>query len=199
MFRFAWRRITAFCVAVVMVLLVFPQAGMAAAVTITNGPVWYDTTGGTIQAHGGGIIKVGSTYYWIGEDKLHNSATFRNVVCYSSTDLKNWKWVSYPLKPTSHAELASSKVERPKVIYNSTTGKYVMWMHYENAADYSLGRVAVASSDSVCGNYTYHGSFRPLNYESRDMTVFKDDDGSAYLISASNSGGAPTIRLLPSS
>ncbi|SEK98607.1 F5/8 type C domain-containing protein [Stigmatella aurantiaca] len=160
----------------------------AASVAITNGPVWYDTTGGTLQAHGGAVIKVGSTFYWIGEDKLHNSATFRNVVCYSSPDLKNWKWVGYPLKPSSHAELASSKIERPKVIYNAATGKYVMWMHYENAADYSLARVAVASSSSVCGSYTYHGSFRPLGYESRDMTVFKDDDGSAYLLSASNSG-----------
>ncbi|WNG20234.1 family 43 glycosylhydrolase [Cystobacter fuscus] len=167
---------------------VYAHRAELASVTINNGPVWYDTTGGTIQAHGGSVIKVDSTYYWIGEDKLHDSATFRNVVCYSSPDLKNWKWVGYPLKPSSHAELASSKIERPKVIYNQTTGKYVMWMHYENATDYSLGRVAVASSNSVCGSYTYHGSFRPLGYESRDMTVFKDEDGSAYLLSASNSG-----------
>lgn len=167
----------------------------AASVTITNGPVWNDTTGGTIQAHGGSVIKVGSTYYWFGEDKLHNAASFRNVVCYSSTDLKNWKWVSYPLKPSSNAELANSKVERPKVIYNESTGKYVMWMHYENASDYSLGRVAVATSDTVSGSYTYQGSFRPLDYESRDMTLFKDDDGSAYLISASNSGGGANDSL----
>ncbi|MGF7035116.1 hypothetical protein J2T17_006108 [Paenibacillus mucilaginosus] len=181
------------CLALLVTLV--PQPAAAASVTINSGPVWYDTTGGTIQAHGGGVIKVGSTYYWIGEDKIHNSATFKNVVCYSSTDLKNWKWVSYPLQPSSHAELASSKVERPKVIYNESTGKYVMWMHYENAADYSLGRVAVASSSSVCGKYTYHGSFRPLGYESRDMTVFKDDDGSAYLLSASNSGGGANDSL----
>ncbi|WP_438445402.1 family 43 glycosylhydrolase [Gorillibacterium sp. sgz5001074] len=190
-----WPKRAAWWLSLLLLLVLYPQSGMAAGVTITNGPVWYDTTGGTIQAHGGGIIKSGSTYYWIGEDKIHNSATFRDVVCYSSTDLKNWKWVSYPLKTTSAAELASSKVERPKVIYNASTGKYVMWMHYENAADYSLGRVAVASSDSVCGNYTYHGSFRPLNYESRDMTVFKDDDGSAYLITASNSGGGANDSL----
>ncbi|MFD0671029.1 family 43 glycosylhydrolase [Cohnella sp. GCM10027633] len=186
------------CLSLVFVLSLLNaqlRTAHAANVTITNGPVWYDTTGGTIQAHGGSIIKVGSTYYWIGEDKLHNSASFRNVVCYSSSDLKNWQWVSYPLKPSSHAELQNSKVERPKVIYNSTTGKYVMWMHYENATDYSLGRVAVASSSNVCGAYTYHGSFRPLNYESRDMTVFKDDDGSAYLLSASNSGGGANDSL----
>lgn len=179
------------CVALLLSLCVtaVPNVGHAAAVTINNGPVWYDTTGGTIQAHGGSIIKVGSTYYWIGEDRLNNSHNFSNVVCYSSTDLKNWAWVSYPLKNTSAAELASSKIERPKVIYNSSTGKYVMWMHYENGTDYSLGRAAVASSSSVCGSYTYHGSFRPMNYESRDLTVFKDDDGTAYLVSASNKNG----------
>ncbi len=195
--EFNWKQwIIGGCMVVFLYLLTGqPGSVAAAAVTINNGPVWYDTTGGTIQAHGGSVIQVGATYYWIGEDKLHNSASFRNVVCYSSTDLKNWKWVSYPLKPTSSTELASSKVERPKVIYNEATHKYVMWMHYENGTDYSLGRVAVATSDTVWGNYTYLGSFRPLGYESRDMTVFKDDDGSAYLISASNSGGGANDSL----
>ena len=42
------------------------------------------------------------------------------------------------------------------------------------------------SSSTVDGNYTYRGSFRPLGYDSRDMTVFRDDDGTAYMISAAN-------------
>jgi hypothetical protein len=28
----------------------------------------------------------------------------------------------------------------------------------------------------------YIGSFRPLNFQSRDMGLFKDDDGTAYLL-----------------
>lgn len=30
---------------------------------------------------------------------------------------------------------------------------------------------------------TFRGSFQPLGFQSRDMGLFKDDDGSAYLLS----------------
>ena len=169
------------------------QTANAAAVTIQNGTQWRDTTNGSLQAHGGHIIKVGSTYYWYGEDKSHNSATFKNVCVYSSTDLKSWTWRSYALTPSSDPELASCKIERPKVLYNSSTGRYVMWAHYENAGDYNLARVAVASSSSPTGPFTYHGSFRPNNNESRDFTVFQDTDGQAYLFSSSNTNS--NLRL----
>ncbi len=158
----------------------------AAAQTITNGTPWKDTSGASLQAHAGSILQVGSTYYWYGEDKIHNSANLKAVSIYSSTDLKNWTFQSNALTTTSAPELASSKIERPKVIYNATTGKYVLWGHYENGTDYSLARVAVASSSSPTGPFTYHGSFQPNGMQSRDMTLFKDTDGTAYLISSSD-------------
>lgn len=164
----------------------------AATVTIPNGTAWTDSTGGSIQAHGGGITKVGSTYYWYGEDKIQNSALFSHVCCYSSTDLKTWTWKSYVLTTSSASELANCKIERPKVIYNSTTGLYVMWMHYENATDYTLSRVAVATSSTPTGPFIYLGSLQP-NGGSHDMTIFKDDDGSAYLITAAD--GNTNTRL----
>lgn len=43
---------------------------------IVPGATWYDTSGNVIQAHGGGFLKVDSTYYWFGEDKAANSALF---------------------------------------------------------------------------------------------------------------------------
>ena len=71
------------------------------------------------------------------------------------------------------------------MIYNAGTGQYVMWMHKENGVDYSQARAAVATSATVDGDYTYLGSFRPLGqHMSRDITVFCDDDGTAYMISA---------------
>ena len=68
-------------------------------------------------------------------------------------------------------------VERPKVIFNSSTGQYVMYMHIDTPG-YGTGRVGIASSPSVCGGlYTYHGSVTPLGLQSWDMNLFKDDDG----------------------
>src|SRR5262249_17905358 len=72
-----------------------------------------------------------------------------------------------------------------------------MWMHWENGSDYGEARAAVAVGDTVDGNYTYRGSFRPLvssgvmdhgkpGYMSRDCGLYVDTDGAGYFISASN-------------
>ena len=38
------------------------------------GEVWPDDKGVHINAHGGGILRVGDTYYWFGEHKTEGSA-----------------------------------------------------------------------------------------------------------------------------
>ena len=155
----------------------------AATVTITNGVQFTDMAGAAVRAHGGGMIKVDQYYYWFGENRNDNN-TFRAVSVYRSTDLRSWEFRRNILTQSSAAELNVSNIERPKIIYNSSTGQYVLWMHWENGSDYGQARVAVATSSTVDGNYSYRGSFRPLGFDSRDMTVYRDDDGSAYLISS---------------
>lgn len=78
-------------------------------------------------------------------------------------------------------------VERPKVIYNDKTKKYVMWFHKdgEGVGTYNLAETGIAVSDSPTGPFKLVDSIRPNNHESRDMTLFKDDDGKAYLIYSS--------------
>ncbi|GAA2308222.1 RICIN domain-containing protein [Streptomyces hawaiiensis] len=156
----------------------------AAPQTITNGTQFTDTSGSPVHAHGGGVLKVGSYYYWFGEHRNADN-TFRYVDAYRSTDLKNWEFRNHVLTEASDPELATANIERPKVMYNASTGKFVMWMHKENGTDYSEARAAVAVSDTVDGNYTWKGSFRPLGqHMSRDITVFVDTDGAGYMISA---------------
>jgi hypothetical protein len=41
-------------------------------------------------------------------------------------------------------------------------------------------------SDRVTGPYRYLGSVRPNGCDSRDLTVFQDDDGRAYLVHSSD-------------
>jgi hypothetical protein len=170
----------------------------AASVTITPAGTWDDNNGTLIQAHGGGITKVGSTYYWFGEDKTgeaSGSAFFQNVPCYSSTDLAHWTFVNNVLTKQSSGDLGPNRIiERPKVIYNSTTSQYVMYMHVDNAS-YGEAKVGVATSSTICGNYTYRGSFQPLGFQSRDMNLFKDDDGSAYLLSEDRANGLRIDKL----
>jgi hypothetical protein len=157
----------------------------AATVTVTSGAQFRDTSGNPVHAHGGGVLKVGDYYYWFGENRNADN-TFRYVSAYRSTDLRTWEFRNHVLTQQSHAELNVANIERPKVIYNASTGQFVMWMHKENGRDYGEARAAVATSSTVDGNYTYRGSFRPLNHMSRDITLFRDDDGTAYMISAAN-------------
>ncbi|MET9071627.1 RICIN domain-containing protein [Streptomyces sp. NPDC004232] len=158
----------------------------AAPQTITNGTQFTDTSGNALHAHGGGVIKAGSYYYWFGEDR-NSDNTFRSVDAYRSTDLKNWEFRARVLTQSSAPELSTAYIERPKVVYNAATGMFVMWMHKENGVDYTQARVAFAVSSTVDGGYTYRGSFQPLGrYQSRDMTTFVDTDGTAYLVSSAN-------------
>lgn len=76
-------------------------------------------------------------------------------------------------------------VERPKVLYCEKTGKYVMWAHYENGRNYLDAAALVATCDTPDGDFVYHGAFNPYGEMSRDCTLFKDEDGTAYFISAS--------------
>lgn len=162
--------------------------------------IWPDTEGNHINAHGGGIMKHGDTYYWYGEYKVGETilpewATWEcyrtdvtGVSCYSSKDLLNWKFEGLALKAVPddpESDLHPSKViERPKVIYNAKTKKFVMWVHAESA-DYSMAAAGVAISDTPEGPFEYLGSFRPNETMSRDQTLFVDDDGTAYQFSSS--------------
>ncbi len=154
----------------------------AALQAIKPGDIWPDNRGQHIQAHGGGIIKLGVTYYWFGEDRSQGlERDKRYVSCYSSTDLANWTFRNQVMKSADPENFGPKWVlERPKVFYNTGTKKYVMYMHID--ADYRLARVGVATCDTVDGDYKYLKSFRPLGHESRDIGQFIDDDGSAYLI-----------------
>jgi len=45
------------------------EGGEPKVIVHTDPMKWLDTKGNLIQAHGGGILKRGDTYYWYGEDK----------------------------------------------------------------------------------------------------------------------------------
>jgi hypothetical protein len=170
----------------------------AATVSFTTGAARTDQSGNTLQLHGLGIIKVGNTWYGFGEDKTGETSadtSFQDITCYTSTDLANWTYQGQALSRQSSGDLGPSRVvERPKVIYNASTGTYVMYMHIDST-NYSEAKVGVATSSTPCGPYTYRGSFRPLGNLSRDLGLFQDTDGTAYLLSEDRNNGLRIDRL----
>jgi len=164
--------------------LAAPAPAQAATAVFDNGQTITTTSGDLMHAHGGGMLKVGGTYYMVGEQR--DEYLFDQVSMYSSTDLVTWTFANDILNAQSDPDLSPSNIERPKVIYNASTGKYVLWAHKENGVDYGDAEVAVAVSSTVAGDYDYQGSFRPAGFDSRDMTLFVDTDGTGYLISAAD-------------
>ncbi|MES1249316.1 MAG: family 43 glycosylhydrolase, partial [Chitinophaga rupis] len=163
--------------------IVFVYGIAGAQAVIRPGAVWPDDQGNHIQAHGGGIVKIGKYYYWYGEERRQGLDTnYRYVSCYRSDDLANWKFMGDALQLSDPEHLGRRWVlERPKVYFNRRTKTYVMYFHLDDAR-YKLARVGVAVSKKPQGPFRYLESFRPLDKESRDIGQFIDDDGTAYLI-----------------
>ncbi len=143
-----------------------------------NGHIWPDNNGKHINAHGGGILFDQNTYYWFGEHKVEgNEGNYAQVGvhCYSSKDLYNWKDEGIALHVVtdseSHPITKGCILERPKVIYNAKTKKYVMWFHLElKGRGYGSAYSGVATADTVVGPYKFYRAGRanpgqwPINY-----------------------------------
>jgi len=153
------------------------------------GALWLDTEGHHINAHGGGIVLVKDTYYWYGE-KRGDKTTSAGVSVYSSKDLYHWKNEGIALSPVEDDKSDLTKgciIERPKVIYNKKTKKFVMWFHLElKGQGYAAARAGVAIADRATGPFRYIESFRPNGNMSRDMGLFVDEDETAYHIYSSD-------------
>jgi beta-xylosidase len=225
---------------------------MTANKTFHPGELWPDNNGVHINAHGGGVLFHAGTYYWFGEHKIEGeagNAAHVGVHVYSSRDLYNWKdeGIALPISDDPKSDITRGCIlERPKVIFNPRTKKFVMWFHLEpKDAGYSGSLSGVAVADKVTGPYQFLRSSRPnasawpenvpvetkrtlaaeelarldkmdlggaprpyypkqllfrrdfaSGQMARDMTLFVDDDGSAYYIYASEGNGTLHISKL---
>lgn len=164
-----------------------------------TGEKWFDTSGNFINAHGGGMLFHQGIYYWFGEHKRLNGKALDGVHCYSSKDLYNWDDEGLVLKVTGGPSPIESGciLERPKVIFNESTGKFVMWFHLElKDTGYKSALSGLAVSEKVTGPYRFIDCFRPNGSMARDMTLFVDDDGKAYHFYASENNQTMHVSLL---
>ena len=168
-------------------------------------------------------------WWWVGEDK---TLGYRGGIrAYSSKDLYNWKSEGIVMRNVSSRKQletedyfvgiyegysddqldcvyesindTTSVIERPKMIYNEKTDKYVIWFHAdgplsEGGSNYEAAAAGVAISDSPKGPFRFIDRYRlntcPEGQEdmfpqskgmARDMNLFVDDDGEGYIIYSS--------------
>ena len=151
------------------------------------GQAWLDTEGKRIQAHGGSLIFWENTYYWYGENKEKtdgvNGIWHWGVRCYSSKDLYNWKdeGIIIPPEPDDpNSSLhPSACMDRPHIIYNRMTKKFVCWLKIMNRDQTQSETVLTA--DNLLGPYTkVCEGLRPLGMSAGDFDLAVAEDGKAY-------------------
>jgi len=177
------------------------QCSWQAVAQFRPGAVWLDTAGNPIQAHGGGILVWSNRFYWYGEDRV--PGTPDAVSCYVSTNLSDWTRIGGALARSAlpHVDGRPTFVERPKVLFNPQTGKFVMWMHLEQFG-YRYSHAGIAVADNPAGPFSFLKAIRPVTNDFgfaehdptrqkqlggtfRDMNLFIDTDNHAYVFYAS--------------
>lgn len=155
--------------------------------SIRPGQVWLDTEGKRIQAHGGSVVYIDGIYYFYGENKEKtdgkNGIWHWGVRCYASRDLYNWedKGLIIPPEPDNPDSSLhpTSQMDRPHIIYNKDTKKYVAWLKIMNKDGTQTETVLTA--DSFLGPYTkVREGLRPLNMSAGDFDLAVAQDGKAY-------------------
>ncbi|GMI11724.1 hypothetical protein TrVE_jg8603 [Triparma verrucosa] len=133
-------------------------------------------------------------YYWYGEHTnddagragfVSTSDMKGGVGACSTDDFVTWKNEGIMFHYSNITDMVFGtagpfNVERPKVLYNNATKKYVMWMTLDDAAK-TLGLAGVAVSSYPDGPFDFVRSFYPDGNETHDQTVYQTDDGTAYL------------------
>ena len=105
-------------------------------------------------------------------------------------------------------------IERPKILYNAKNDNYVLWFHSDgptekNSYSYDVGMAGLAISDSPFGPFRFAGRFRlsecpagqldcyPVSKgEARDLNLFADEDGTAYIVYTSENNKTIYISRL---
>ncbi len=195
------------------------------------GAPWPDDRGVHINAHGGGILRHGDRWYWFGEHKTpgtDGNVAQVGVHVYSSRDLYDWRDEGIALAVSDDPAspiVRGCIIERPKVVRDPVSGRFVMWFHLERKGrGYAAAHAGVAVADAVTGPYRFIRAGRvnpgrwPVNVTpqdrartdsylvkdmpggqmARDMTVFVDAQGTGWHVYSSEENRTLQVaRLTP--
>jgi hypothetical protein len=181
------------------------QALASSRAVIHNHTEWHDTKGNLIDCHEGGILRVGPRYYWYGRGYHGNDtgvfgtegARFRcGFNCYSSSNLVDWAFEGKILSYPDSGWLTEGTWHRPRVLFNETTKKYVLWF-------FCLGipggkawvKDVVAVAEKPAGPFTIVGQPAISIDPSGDLAMLQDVDGKGYLANGDWKRNCLILRL----
>lgn len=126
-------------------------------------------------------FKIGNLYYSYKMESIEkdNVRGWQMTESFSKDGLTGWS------KPREIAFYPGVKFEGNSFHYNPKTGKVVFSSHYEDAKGYTAAKIFLAQITPK-GTIVVGTKERPLGHDSRDQSLFIDDDNTAYLLSATN-------------
>lgn len=191
-----------------VVLLNLCLCGVAFQVNISNVEPKRDALGQLMDVHDGNIVQwsAGGLYYWYGMGYTnctlergilpprdcpgiyHESGgcgfrTDHALNVYASPDLVEWTFQGEAL-PMAGRPLGI--YYRPKVVFNSKTREYVLWINYVPDGipllTYSKAKYIVATSKSAAGPFQIVNAEANVQFGGGgDFDVFVDKDGAGYI------------------
>ncbi|MCI2050943.1 MAG: family 43 glycosylhydrolase [Atopobiaceae bacterium] len=168
--------------------------------SIRPGKVWLDTSGAPIQAHGAGMYRDGELWYWYGENKERTTGRNRiwtwGIRCYSSKDLCNWEDKGLIIPPGLNDKESSLNpampVDRPHIIRNSRTGRYVCWLKLSGKQGYFV----VLESERLCGPYRIvRDHMKPYGCDAGDFDIWQDAAGNGFIMFEHDHAGVIAAEL----
>lgn len=157
--------------------------------SIRPGQPWLDTNGNRIQAHAGYMIIVDGRFYWYGENKEKSISEYDiwhwGVKLYSSDDLYNWTDEGIIMLPTpddaKNPMHPKSKMDRPHILFNEKTQKFVLWMKI--MGNDGIQYMTVAVSDTIKGPFELvNKKLHPGGMNSGDFDLVQFPDGKAAIV-----------------
>ena len=154
--------------------------------SIRPGQQWLDTKGNPIHAHSPQIFVHDGVYYWYGENKEHTVSGSNvwtwGIRAYRSTDFYNWEDLGLIIEPDTVNPLSplhySQTLDRPHILYNKNTGKWVCWIKSMDTDGYFV----ILQADRFEGPYSIVKSLKPEGFGVGDFDMYADDTtGKAYV------------------
>ena len=156
--------------------------------SIRPGEVWLDTNGNPIQAHGFQVFyeDTDSMYYWYGENKefttLGSNVWTWGIRAYRSRDFYNWDDLGLIIPPDTLNATSplhfSQTLDRPHILYNKVTRKWVCWIKSMDTDGYFV----IMQADRFTGPYEYVKSLKPEGFGVGDFDMWSDPKtGQGYV------------------
>ena len=173
-------------VGIALMMLLASSAAAQRYDSIRPGRKWLDTEGKPIHAHGFQIFEKDGIYYWYGENKEHthlgtNVWTW-GIRAYRSKDFYNWEDLGLIIPPDTTDVKSplhySQTLDRPHILYNRNTGKWVCWIKSMDTDGYFV----ILQADRFEGPYTLVKRMKPEGFGVGDFDMYCDPQtGKGYV------------------